>query len=375
MLCTWIQRLVDGRVDQACRALSKGDFGNERSQHATLQASRSMVQQAQAVWDESCRCLEAKVQSIVAAQGQLEAVVDGLSESADRRESSGSRVSHTVEQLLCAVDELQHNVKQDSEDVNARLREQAGELEELRRVQSEECARQRAAHMELRRLQGEAAASQQQCSIALAGACATIAATREEVTDFADTVWRVQQELAAWRMETSSEVRDVVGQAQEQSREGLESLRREIEVWQASYHQEVVSQQRQLTAELRAEMQSLLDSEQSGIAALDEQLWRTEQRLGQRLDELAQTSYRRESFAAVADMVARSPAPMVVEGGSETCGSRQAWRAAEQGHHRHGSPLLVASSAAEVLAECAGLERRKAGELPEGPLEDCYHRP
>jgi len=45
--------------------------------------------------------------------------------------------------------------------------------------------------------------------------------------------------------------------------------------------------QKRLSAELKAEIRAMMKNEQTAIAALDEQLWLTDQRLGQRIDELA----------------------------------------------------------------------------------------
>merc|ERR1712176_1005515 len=47
--------------------------------------------------------------------------------------------------------------------------------------------------------------------------------------------------------------------------------------------------QQRLMTELRAETSIMLKNEASAVAVLDEQLWLTDQRLGQRIDELAQT--------------------------------------------------------------------------------------
>merc|ERR1712048_31072 len=50
--------------------------------------------------------------------------------------------------------------------------------------------------------------------------------------------------------------------------------------------------QQQLMADLRAETATLLRNEASAVAVLDEQLWVTDQRLGQRIDDLAQVHLR-----------------------------------------------------------------------------------
>jgi len=52
------------------------------------------------------------------------------------------------------------------------------------------------------------------------------------------------------------------------------------------YIEEVTAAQKKTTAELRLELRSSLRSEAAAVAALDEQLWLTDQRLGQRIEEL-----------------------------------------------------------------------------------------
>merc|ERR1711896_65641 len=56
--------------------------------------------------------------------------------------------------------------------------------------------------------------------------------------------------------------------------------------------EELTSLQRRLTSEMRAETRAALKSEQYTIAAIDEQLWLTDQRLGQRIDEIAHAQER-----------------------------------------------------------------------------------
>jgi len=77
-----------------------------------------------------------------------------------------------------------------------------------------------------------------------------------------------------------------------------------VEACQSSLQGELAAVQRRLAAELRSEMRGLLKGEQSAIAALDEQLWRTDQRLGQRIDELAQASVHGDGVARFAEPVA-----------------------------------------------------------------------
>jgi len=127
-------------------------------------------------------------------------------------------------------------------------------------------------------------------------------------------------------------------------RSGQEEMRKITDSWQGtlhdelgalerqvtSIHEELSALQRRLSVELRAETRALLKSEQNAIAALDEQLWLTDQRLGQRIDELVQAAGRGERIAAVAvaaELATHSPARTPPT--SEPHGSATAARAAE----------------------------------------------
>ncbi|CAE7897851.1 unnamed protein product [Symbiodinium sp. KB8] len=68
---------------------------------------------------------------------------------------------------------------------------------------------------------------------------------------------------------------------------------------QVRLSEDVVALQQRLVAELRAETTTALNRESAALAALDEQLWITDQRLGQRIDELAQSRLRERSASGV----------------------------------------------------------------------------
>eukprot|EP00927_Polykrikos_kofoidii_P046560 TRINITY_DN40762_c0_g1_i1.p1 TRINITY_DN40762_c0_g1~~TRINITY_DN40762_c0_g1_i1.p1 ORF type:complete len:663 (+),score=118.50 TRINITY_DN40762_c0_g1_i1:52-2040(+) len=101
-----------------------------------------------------------------------------------------------------------------------------------------------------------------------------------------DRLERMQVELA-----THAATRDT---SEFRHRESYDDLRRALEVAQASIREEFGTHQRKLLAEVRAETRAFMKSEQNSIAALDEQLWLTDQRLGQRLDELVQSAARND---------------------------------------------------------------------------------
>jgi len=88
-----------------------------------------------------------------------------------------------------------------------------------------------------------------------------------------------------------------------------EKLRNLMESLQSSCREELAVLQRKVTVELRAEARTLLKSEQNAIAALDEQLWLTDQRLGQRIDEMVQLVQALGLGERSRDLPGRCPTP------------------------------------------------------------------
>merc|ERR1712087_665493 len=88
--------------------------------------------------------------------------------------------------------------------------------------------------------------------------------------------------------------------AQELSRqhsENSKSLWEKFEARHAGMEDELTSLHRRSASELRVEVRTAIRNEAAAVAALDEQLWLTDQRLGSRIDELmhVHTSYARAS--------------------------------------------------------------------------------
>jgi hypothetical protein len=127
----------------------------------------------------------------------------------------------------------------------------------------------------------------------------------------------LESRFAAWRGDLASEIAEDIRaagraggeQAEERFARKLEAIRNEeamlckhtarseseeirsqVRASETMLRQEVASARQALTAELASAMRS----EAAAIAALDEQLWLTDQRLGQRVDELARA--QREQF-------------------------------------------------------------------------------
>jgi len=81
----------------------------------------------------------------------------------------------------------------------------------------------------------------------------------------------------------------------------LDELRQEMKRWtedsQASLADDLLARHHKLVSELRAETTAAFRSEAAAVAALDEQLWLTDQRLCQRIDQL--TCVQRENITVI----------------------------------------------------------------------------
>ncbi|CAJ1447428.1 unnamed protein product [Effrenium voratum] len=109
---------------------------------------------------------------------------------------------------------------------------------------------------------------------------------------------RMESRLSNCRMQIEEKVESFMG-------DRMESLRKEchqdakgyVQDAQVRLSEDVASMQQRLISELRAETTLALSRESAAIAALDEQLWITDQRLGQRIDELAHSRVRERGGA------------------------------------------------------------------------------
>lgn len=235
---------MDARVDQGCQAIFEGDFASlvthirRESQNASAAASAA-VNTAQQHVEQTRHKLETQVQSLADSQARLLSVVEALSSDAERQHNSEIRARSdafgAVERVMGTVDELQRTVEQDGDVVRGKLRQLEAALSELQRQHSEDATRTRTTCAELQRLQGEGASRQRQCSDELAGASATISATRQEVGELIQVVQRLDQKLAAWRAEVAAEVSDEVRSglahreaAADADRARLDTLQRDV---------------------------------------------------------------------------------------------------------------------------------------------------
>eukprot|EP00927_Polykrikos_kofoidii_P056537 TRINITY_DN50636_c0_g1_i1.p1 TRINITY_DN50636_c0_g1~~TRINITY_DN50636_c0_g1_i1.p1 ORF type:complete len:646 (-),score=121.60 TRINITY_DN50636_c0_g1_i1:103-2040(-) len=72
----------------------------------------------------------------------------------------------------------------------------------------------------------------------------------------------------------------------------IEELKNHVDVSQARLNEDIAACQQRLFSELRAETTAAFRNEAAAVAALDEQLWLTDQRLGQRIDEISHLHLR-----------------------------------------------------------------------------------
>eukprot|EP00747_Dinoflagellata_sp_TGD_P022171 gnl/TRDRNA2_/TRDRNA2_128949_c0_seq1.p1 gnl/TRDRNA2_/TRDRNA2_128949_c0~~gnl/TRDRNA2_/TRDRNA2_128949_c0_seq1.p1 ORF type:complete len:626 (+),score=142.18 gnl/TRDRNA2_/TRDRNA2_128949_c0_seq1:63-1940(+) len=105
--------------------------------------------------------------------------------------------------------------------------------------------------------------------------------------------------------ELCEDVRKQVQEAHEdlrkQVQEAHDELCKQVETWELAFRQNLPESLVPLRSEISAEsaeMRAMLKCEQNAVAALDEQLWLTDQRLGQRIDELAHAQERTTSLIA-----------------------------------------------------------------------------
>lgn len=269
------------------------------------------------------------------AQQALGRRIDSL-QSAAMRDIEGAR--QELEELSEAVQQL--GQRQDQRHDAVCLREEsAAAVEGLRRELSQRCA---GVESYLERQQR-----------GLASVTASRDALEARMKENQETLRR---SVDAWE----ERFRKAIDAREEALRDEVAALQQRasgevVEACQSSLQGELAAVQKRLAAELRSEMRGLLKSEQSAIAALDEQLWRTDQRLGQRIDELAQASVH-------ADGVARFAEPAA---GPNGLGGAQK----NDGAHQPRGALATASLAAQTFADMVGSEKQ-GGLRRSAPPED-----
>merc|ERR1712136_253486 len=108
---------------------------------------------------------------------------------------------------------------------------------------------------------------------------------------------------------------DLDARFEEIRREILDVARKQVSDSEVRLGDELGSLQQRLISELRAETTAAFRSEAAAVAALDEQIWLTDQRLGQRIDELLHLRIRdveREVVAERRHAQQTHPSPVAV---------------------------------------------------------------
>lgn len=200
-------------------------------------------------------------------------------------------------------------------------------ISDMRRLHSSLQESHHSGFAELHRLHSESQDRHRSSGDELSQATNAMLAMKKEVADLVGMVHQHEKRLDTWRAEITAEVTEemrAIGNLQhseaQKSRE-LQSLQQEVkgelegrmenlriqlvkaakqvdvedcrlefrELFQeleSKHREESGKHLQRLIAELRAETSSAFRSEAAAVAALDEQLWLTDQRLGQRIDEL-----------------------------------------------------------------------------------------
>jgi hypothetical protein len=249
-------------------------------------------------------------------------------------------------------------------------------LEDVKRLQNSLQERHHGDYAELYRLHGETHDRGKKHTDELTQATDAMMAMKAEVAGLVNMVQTHEQSLSSWRAEITAEVAEEIraidniqrseAQKNREFRDGhlqaarasdVDDCRREFRDGfnqvEGRLLQDLERQQNRLLTDLRAEITAHLRSEAGAVAALDEQLWLTDQRLGQRIDELARM--QRESVTVVerrignvlADRVHSrgvSPARTAFEEGRDIISRRSVTPAALETEIKEDTPVELTGS-------------------------------
>lgn len=279
-------------------ALERERFGKSVSSYATQLKSWVDMQV-----DARLKIVLHDVESeVLASRQESRAALDSLAQmerlmlTADdstRRETAEvqQETLATVSDLMRTVDELKRASDQDHRE----------EIMEMRRLHAEH----EAAFGEIQRLQAD-----HRKEIEL------LMDTRQEVRDFEGWVADNEQKLANWRAELvqdlGAEIQlvDAAWKDQALQKHELSGVARQadLEDMQCLFEKanrrlgdDLLAHQQRLISELRSETNMAFKSEAASVTALDEQMWLTDQRLGQRIDKVDQQT--RECTASAENLL------------------------------------------------------------------------
>merc|ERR1712217_709630 len=140
-----------------------------------------------------------------------------------------------------------------------------------------------------------------------------------------------------------------------------------FEARHAGMEEELTSLQRRSASELRVEVRTAIRNEAAAVAALDEQLWLTDQRLGERIDELMHVH---ASYARAIGTDAQS-AKLGLKGSS--IGSSHAVHASPRRTPIVSRPITPARNTPTRLQRPATASVSFAAEIGESALDSSQH--
>lgn len=288
-LRAWVDLQVDARLAQVLPGLLEG-AGSEAVEAAD-------------------RC-EGEVKAIADAQAKLLMLVEGVSDEISRLKALA--ISHSEARSASQARDREAQEAREARDQSSSAERVWDSIEELRRSAADRERQDAEAH---RRLQEKVSAlegrigslkgdlvgefgSEQHRLAALEREVMAKESMRGDIESRLES--RLDQAARTSESQVESKLLRHKSAYEEFLRSSLETLKRDmqqetksrIESSQARLGEELVSLQQRLIAELRAETTAALNRESSAIAGLDQQLWITDQRLGQEIAELRHSVVR-----------------------------------------------------------------------------------
>lgn len=156
-------------------------------------------------------------------------------------------------------------------------------------------------HLEIAKLQANHEARCDDLERLRSEACERLTGTRQGVADLVDLAQQLERRLSEWRSEIVGDVATEIRSAGPMRRaellsEEFQHLRQEVRVDAEEFRREVQGRFEEWRAlllddmrKLRAEIKDALRNEVAVVSSLDEQLWITDQRLGQRIDAVSRS--------------------------------------------------------------------------------------
>lgn len=331
-LKAWVDMQVDARLNLVVPNLLDTHLGPLQQESA---AAVRMIPR-----------MEGDMELMKGAQQRLLDVVEGLSDELTRlkqKDSEKDFLDH-ISQVKSSLDEMQRSHSgflERHEKHEGSLETLHSALADMRKLQNALQESHHAGFAELHRLLGESR------DRGLADRSGEL--TRRDMRTLQmEVTGDVERRLESFRSELLKAARQV---DVEECRLEFRELFRELE---GAVRDDVYKQQQRLISELRTETSAAFRNEAAAVAALDEQLWLTDQRLGQRIDDLMRaqkeatgTERRAVSLVRHGREAPKDPSPL-----------RRSWLSEDTRETKPmrptvGGTLAMVAKAAEAFAEHA----------------------